>query len=264
MAIIGANDMDYAGRATKLKFITKINGTHTLTFEMPDKYFDSEKGDFIHNELVDALFTECKIKFHYKGKWYEFYIKNVSDKKNYKSYMRTYTCSDSFIDELSRNGYGITFDEELYNNVEEIGDFAEEILEDSVWEYDPHLNWGDFTEYLEEKLFKIPLSLFGNSLKAYKINYNTTSTSSITNIFNGDVRAVEMGDDLAREEGQFWNSYNNDNPLMKDRIEITEGYIYVPYSQLDFCYITTSNPETYEATEEPAMYDDKGYAIAPS
>jgi len=39
--------------------------------------------------------------------------------------MRTYTCSDSFIDELARNGYGITFDEELYNNVEEIGTFSE-------------------------------------------------------------------------------------------------------------------------------------------
>jgi hypothetical protein len=69
--------------------------------------------------------------------WYEFYIKNVQDTKQFKSYMKTYTCSDAFIDELSRNGYGITFDEELYNNVEEIGTFSEEILKDSIWHYAP-------------------------------------------------------------------------------------------------------------------------------
>lgn len=66
MAIIGANDMGYLGKATNIKFRTKINGTHELEFNMPDKYFDSKKGDFVHNELVDALFNECKLKFFYK------------------------------------------------------------------------------------------------------------------------------------------------------------------------------------------------------
>ena len=65
--------------------------------------------------------------------------------------MYQYSCGDAFIDELSRNGYGITFDIELYNNVEEIGVFTEQILEDSIWEYDASKNWGDFTEYSEEK-----------------------------------------------------------------------------------------------------------------
>jgi hypothetical protein len=30
--IIGAHDMTYLGRATDIKFDTKLNGTHTLTF----------------------------------------------------------------------------------------------------------------------------------------------------------------------------------------------------------------------------------------
>ena len=64
----------------------------------------------------------------------------------------------AFIDELSRNGYGITFDTELNNNVEELGTFTEEVLEDSLWHYAPQYNWGDFTEFKEEKLFKIPTS----------------------------------------------------------------------------------------------------------
>lgn len=275
MAIIGGKDMSYMGAARNPVFTKKINGTHTLTFEMPDRYFDSEKGEYVRNELIDAIFPECKIKYHYKDKWYEFYVKQVSDAKKFKSYMKTFSCSDSFIDELARNGYGIVFDEELYNNVEEVGTFSDEILEDSVWEYDAHLNWGDFTEYTEEKLFKIPLSLFGNSLKAHKVNFSLEDNYEILNIFTGETRAAEMGDDLAREKGQFWDQYQNGtkNKLLGSSITLTNAdndYIYVPYSQLDFCYVSSDSEgdngleEAFIATEYPATYGNKGYAIAPN
>ena len=271
--IIGANDMNYLGRARNPHFLTNLNGTHSLTFEMPDKYFDSEKGEYVHNDFVDAIFSECKIKFYYKKKWYEFYVKNVSEAKHYKSFMRTYTCSDSYIDELARNGYGITFDESLYNNVDEIGVFSEEILEDSVWEYDPHLNWGDFTEYLEEKLFKIPLSIFGGSINAHKIDFKLKNNYEILNIYTGNKRAAEMGDDLAREQGEFWDSYNNSNSLLANKVQLKAEdceYLYVPYSQLNFCYVSSDQKsdngleEAFAATEYPASYEDKGYALAPA
>jgi len=32
MAVIGAHDMTYLGRATGIRFVTKLNGTHELTF----------------------------------------------------------------------------------------------------------------------------------------------------------------------------------------------------------------------------------------
>lgn len=274
MAIIGGNDMDYIGRARNPVFTKKINGTHTLTFEMPDRYFDSKIGDYIHNDLIDAIFPECKIKYKYKGEWYEFNVKNVSEAKKHNSYMKTFTCSDAFIDELARNGYGITFDEELYNNVEEIGTFSDTILKDSVWEYDSHLNWGDFTEYTEEKLFKIPLSLFGGSLTAHKVNFELGENYEILNIFTGDTRPAEMGDDLARENGKFWDQYKTKaQPLLGDSTIITNeqnDYIYVPYSQLDFCYVSSDSSgqngleEAFAATEYPATYGNKGYAIAPN
>jgi hypothetical protein len=158
MAVIGAHDMTYLGRATDIHFITKINGTHELTFQMPDRYFDSELGDYVLNEFKDYVLNENKVKLSYKGEWYEFYVKTIKDTKHYKSYMKNYTCTDAFIDELARNGYGITFDTELYNNVEEIGIFSDEILEGSLWTYSPENNWGDFTEFTEEKLFKIPVN----------------------------------------------------------------------------------------------------------
>lgn len=246
-AIIGAHDMDYPGRATSLKLSRKINGTNTLTFQLPSKYFDSELGDYVHNEFCDYLFNERKLKLKYDGQWFEFYVKNISENKQFKSIMYQYSCEDAFIDELSRNGYGITFDTELYNNVEEIGIFTEKILEDSIWEYDASKNWGDFTEYVEEKLFKIPASMF-KAVIGHKLNYELDG--ELKNVYTGQTRPLELGDDLAREEDYFW-----DNGIFDKGIELlsaaesieNDGYIYVPYSCLGFCY--TSEEDGYVATE---------------
>lgn len=263
--------MDYLGRATNIKLIKKINGTHSLTFQLPDKWYDSEKGDYVKNEFVEQLFNEKKVKLYYMDEWYEFYIKNVQDTKQFKSYMKTYTCSDAFIDELSRNGYGITFDEELYNNVEEIGTFSEEILKDSIWHYAPQNNWGDFTEYLEEKLYRIPISQFGGRISGYELKYNIEEVEDkdkfIINRFTKEKRNIEMGDDLASGK-YFWDQYKDENgqvknSLMKEYIESipNDGYIYVFYSDLDFCFQTTKTELT--ATEEVQFYDQYSYALAP-
>lgn len=260
--------MEYLGRATNIKLTKKLNGTHSLTFQLPDRFFDSEKGDYVRNEFIDQLFNEKKVKLKYMDEWYEFYIKNISDTKQFKSYMKTYTCTDAFIDELSRNGYGIIFDEQLYNNVEEVGTFTEEILEDSIWEYAPEHNWGDFTEYTEEKLYRIPVSLFEDGkIYGYEINYDIEDTDEeIINAFTNKKRDIEMGDDLARNK-YFWDQYSDTDPknkLLKELKEIeNDGYIYVFMTDLDFCYQTTSDEVSLTATEEAQMYDDKSYALAP-
>lgn len=266
-AIIGAHDMSYIGRATSPKLTKNLNGTHTLTFQMPSKFFDSATGEYVHNEFCDNVFNERKIKLQYDGDWYEFYVKNITENKQFKSIMYQYTCEDAFIDELSRNGYGITFDTELYNNVEEIGTFTEIILDDSIWEYDASKNWGDFTEYAEEKLFKIPVSMF-SSIPGYKLNYIVDGT--LTNVFSGETRSQEMGDDLSREQKIFWDNGNFDNgiPLLQQQSKNVEndGYIYVPYSCLDFCYIN-SGDSGYAATQEAAIGEINGvksYYLAPS
>jgi hypothetical protein len=70
--IIGANDMTYEGRATGIKLKREIKGTNTLTFQMPSKFYDNEKGEFVHNEFVDYLLNETKLKLKYREEWYEF------------------------------------------------------------------------------------------------------------------------------------------------------------------------------------------------
>lgn len=274
--IIGAHDMSYLGRATNIKLTRKTNGTQTLTFQMPDRYFDNEQGKYVRNEFIDELYAERKIKFKYDGIWYEFFIKKVTDNKKYKSYIKDFTCTDAFIDELSRNGYGITFHEDLYNNVEEIGTFNEEILEDSLWHYNSVHNWGDFTEVLEEKLYRVPISCFGGTINAYKLHFDLDNSSlpNISNAFTKEERVVEMGDDLAREKEYFWDCYDNTNSFKKDYVQNipNDGYVYIPYSCLNFCYGGTEEPDynqpiTYDraATEVAQNYPGQdSLAIAPT
>lgn len=296
-AIIGAHDMTYLGRAINPNLRREMKGTNTLTFDMVDRFFDSEKGEFVKNEFIDMLYNEQKIKLHYKDDWYEFYIKNISENRTSEKITKSFECTDSFIEELSRTGYGITFDEELNNSVNELGDFSNEILKDSVWDYRPDLNSGDFTEYREERCYKIPLSQFGGSIEAYPINlqvnkdsYNKNSNmfkdmsdeefaltiegedfNQLTNIYSNKSREIELGDDISREREIFWDPYYKDNGFgltQGQSKKLLKGdYIYVPYSYLSFIYGSIFQ-NSYKATEEPARYgrkggQDLGFALQP-
>lgn len=174
-AIIGAHDMEFLGRATDIKLRREIKGTNTLTFQLPSKFYDSKAGKYVHNDFSDLLKNETKLKLKYSNMWFEFYVKSISEQKQFKAIMYNYTCEDCFIDELSRIGYDIQFDNELNNSVEELGTFTEIILEDSIWKYSPENNIGDFVEYNEQKFYKIPLSQFGGAISAYPIKLSVNN-----------------------------------------------------------------------------------------
>lgn len=313
MYIIGSDNMSYLGKATNVVLKREIKGTNTITFQMPSKFFNSQTGEYEKNEFTDILNNQRKIKVKFKNKYFEFIISKITEDKNFKSIIYSYECNDSFIDELSRTGYNITFDEELYNNVDEIGNFMDVILEDSIWDYRPDMNSGDFTEYNEERFYKIPLSQFSGSLKAYKIKLDIDKIDNnywgyerdeqgnieldslenpiykkwvekdgkreyLDNIHNGDRRKLQLGDDLAREQRVFWDNYKSDGDSQDDNgfdlfdndniEELSEGYIYVPYSDLTFIYGNLFE-EAYKATATPAIYgtykDNKGiYALQPN
>ena len=138
--------------------------------------------------------------------------------------MYNYECEDSFINELSRTGYEIGFQEEYYNNVDELGNFMEITLEDSIWDYRPDYNNGDFTEYSEQRFYKIPLKLLGGKIKAHSIILDVENNDIVNNewgkdeegnakpwtdkdykrtilknIYTNEERKLQYGDDLARE-----------------------------------------------------------------
>lgn len=280
---IGASGMTHLGRATTPKLVRSVKGTNTLTFQMPTKYFDSEKGDYVKNELLEDLYNERKLKLYYDGDWYEFYVKSIQEDKQFKSIMKTITCTDSFIDELSRTGYEVEFSSDLNNSVEELGTFMETeddekikgsskaILDGSVWDYRPDMNVGDFTEFNEQRFYKIPLSQFGGTIKGYKINLEVDENDFKTiekkeekekraylrNPFTQEKRPLEYGDDQARVEELFYDPYEKDNGhgLLSDDnlVEISGDYIYVPIT--DLTYIMGSVYKSASASlEEPAIY----------
>lgn len=279
---IGASGMTHLGRATTPKLVRSVKGTNTLTFQMPTKYFDSEKGDYVKNELLEDLYNERKLKLYYDGDWYEFYVKSIQEDKQFKSIMKTITCTDSFIDELSRTGYEVEFSSDLNNSVEELGTFMETednerikgsskaILDGSVWDYRPDMNVGDFTEFNEQRFYKIPLSQFGGTIKGYKINLEVDESDFRTgteeekeqraylrNPFTKEKRPLEYGDDQARVEELFYDPYEKDNGrgLLSDNnlVEISGDYIYVPIT--DLTYIMGSVYKSASASlEEPAIY----------
>ena len=55
LQVIGAHDMTHLGRATNIHFRKLLNGTHVLTFQMPIRFFNSEVGDYVQNELIENL-----------------------------------------------------------------------------------------------------------------------------------------------------------------------------------------------------------------
>jgi hypothetical protein len=276
--------MDYPGKATGIAITRELKGSKSLSFQMVDKYFDPFVGDYVHNDFIDMLSPEVKVKLNYKNKWHEFTIKSVDEKKVLHGIIKTFTCHDACIDELARNGYGITYDTELYNNVEEIGDFSRGTLKDSIWRYAPENNWGDFTEFKEERLFKIPISCFGDTINAHKLSFKLEEEQikriraekgidKITNPYTDETRVVELSDDLANTT--FWDEYTDDgviNPLNKEYVSniANDGYLYVPYSCLSFCYGQDSEPDFSDtvkydraATETAIEYNGK-LLLAPS
>lgn len=131
LMIIGSDKMTAPLRAIKPIFKENVNGTHTLTFSLYTKYFDEDVGDFIDNPFLPYMVNERKVKLKYDNKWYDFVIKEIEEDSLEKSF--NYTLTDSFINELSKNGFSIELDTELENNQGTIGELSETILKGTDW-----------------------------------------------------------------------------------------------------------------------------------
>lgn len=133
--IIGANDMDSPYAAVNSSLKTNVNGSANLTFTMYYKVFDPDVMDFVINPLAAAVLNERKIKLHFRDKWYDMVIKNCVEDST--AYSFTYTCSDIYINELSKNGFKVELDTELENNQGTVTKVAETILEGTDWHVAP-------------------------------------------------------------------------------------------------------------------------------
>lgn len=154
IAVIGSNTMTGPNKVYDPIFNKKANGEKTLTFSLKYKYFDPYSGnEEVVNPFAALLVNERKVKLKYDGKWYEFIVKDHTEAS--EEYTWTYTCTDAFVLELSKNGYNLEFSADLNNNQGTAFELAEKTLVDTDWKLggvDP------FKQLVEEPIYKATLT----------------------------------------------------------------------------------------------------------
>lgn len=149
--------MTSLSRCINPKLSTKTNGENVLTFTMYYQYYDNETGELVHNPFVEYLTNERKVKLSIGAgadkKWYDFVVKHSQQNSDSKTF--TFTCKDRFINELSKSGFELEFDNELENNMGTVDYLAKEILKGSDWEL---AEVNNLKQYIEEPLYAVVIS----------------------------------------------------------------------------------------------------------
>jgi hypothetical protein len=166
LGVIGSDQMLTEGRALEPNLIRNANGTKSFSFKMYKQYVDTITGEKITNPFSDWLVAERKVKLFYEDKWYDFVIKDIVETST--DYLYRYTLADALVQELAKNGFGVTFDSQLMNNTGDAEELARETLTETDWEVESEV----FVQTVDEALVYLTLpnnqSIF-NKLDIYHI-----------------------------------------------------------------------------------------------
>lgn len=150
---IGSDTMESLARAIEPKLVRNINGKKSFSFKMY-KTFTDENGNH-DNPYIPYLINERLVKVYWDDEWYDFVIKNVVVDSAAKVY--TIQCEDWCVQELSKQGFNLEFDEKLMNNQGTITELASKALENTNWSVDTeHTSVG--YEYNKEAVYEIQFS----------------------------------------------------------------------------------------------------------
>lgn len=155
VCIIGSDTMTSQVRALEPKLVRNVNGTNKLTFKLYYTYIDNETGKRIQNPFISLLVNERKVKCKWEDQWYDFVIKGVQEDSNGKTI--TYTCEDLYINELSKTGFSLEFDQKLNNNQGTAQELAKKVLEGTNWVVDTD-NSDHILQTIEEPLYSATLT----------------------------------------------------------------------------------------------------------
>lgn len=136
ICIIGTDTMEGQNRAFEPIFSRNVNGVKKLSFKIYKKYVDTQTGEDVDNPYMPYLISERKVKLYLPeesndNQWHDFIIKNVSE--NSATYLCTYQLEDALVQELSKNGFGVTLDAELMNNIGTANELADYVLRETDW-----------------------------------------------------------------------------------------------------------------------------------
>lgn len=128
----------------------------------PYEEFPIDK-DITDLELINSIENYHQLEDN-EDKWSDFIIKTIDEDST--GHIKTYTCKETYVNTLGKNGWSITFDNELENNFGTLEELTKTTLKGSNWEYDN-------TSY-------IPIVTQAEQLFYYTIP--SGSTYSITNV----------------------------------------------------------------------------------
>lgn len=155
VCIIGSDTMTSQARALEPKLVRNVNGTNKLTFKLYYTYIDNETGKRIQNPFISLLVNERKVKCKWEDQWYDFVIKGVQEDSNGKTI--TYTCEDLYINELSKTGFSLEFDQKLNNNQGTAQELAKKVLDGTDWVVDTGSS-DHILQTIEEPLYRATLT----------------------------------------------------------------------------------------------------------
>lgn len=155
VCIIGSDTMTSQARALEPKLVRNVNGTNKLTFKLYYTYIDNETGKRIQNPFTSLLVNERKVKCKWEDQWYDFVIKGIQEDSNGKTI--TYTCEDLYINELSKTGFSLEFDQKLNNNQGTAQELAKKVLEGTDWAVDTDTS-DHILQTIEEPLYSATLT----------------------------------------------------------------------------------------------------------
>ena len=155
VCIIGSDTMTSQARALEPKLVRNVNGTNKLTFKLYYTYIDNETGKRIQNPFISILVNERKVKCKWEDQWFDFVIKGIQEDSNGKTI--TYTCEDLYINELSKTGFSLEFDQKLNNNQGTAQELAKKVLEGTDWVVDTGSS-DHILQTIEEPLYSATLT----------------------------------------------------------------------------------------------------------
>jgi hypothetical protein len=95
LGVIGTHDSVSPNRVIEPILSRNVNGTKKFTFKMYKRYTDTITGEEVENPFSEWLINERKVKLQYKGKWYDFIVKNINE--NSSDYLYTYQLEDALV-----------------------------------------------------------------------------------------------------------------------------------------------------------------------
>lgn len=193
---IGSHNMTYKGKAIEPILTRNANGSKTFSFKIYRYFYDETRGR-VENPFYSYLISERKVKLHYNNKWYDFIIKNINEDSS--NYQYTYELEDALVHELSKNGFGVTFDQELSNNSGTATYLATKALEETDWcVKDSEV----FVQTVEEDLVYLQLRLNPKETFTCKKIYDQTDLKLGVDEKDFEFSTSSMEPDLYDSNGQ--------------------------------------------------------------